>query len=184
MIIGITGTLGSGKDTVAEHLVKKYGFTSIGTGDIVREFVKEAGWPNTRDAQRKMANKLRREKGYNFLVKEAINRLTGDKKAITGIRDPIEADYLNSRKDVILIGVDAPIKMRFKRMLSRKRAGDPQTIDELAEKEKKEMFGTSGGQNISYCMSKANYQLENTGSKNELAKQIDGIMLRIGEEKK
>ncbi|MCL5794755.1 MAG: AAA family ATPase [Patescibacteria group bacterium] len=186
MIIGITGTLGSGKDTIAEHLVKKYGFTSIGTGDIVREFAKAAGWPNTRDAQREMGNKLRREKGRGFLIKAAISRLKSKNKAITGIRQPEEAQYVRDLSDGLLIAVDAPIKMRFERMLKRKRPGDSLTLESLIEREKKEMFGQLGKntQNISQCMKEANYHLENDGSIAELNKKVDEILKRVYGKKK
>ena len=36
-IIGIAGTLATGKDTVAEYLAEQFGYTHVSTGDIVRE---------------------------------------------------------------------------------------------------------------------------------------------------
>ena len=40
MILGLTGVRGSGKDTLADHLVERYNFKRIAFADPVREKVK------------------------------------------------------------------------------------------------------------------------------------------------
>ena len=40
MLIGITGKAGSGKDTVADFLVEKHGFTSVSFSDILKNGIK------------------------------------------------------------------------------------------------------------------------------------------------
>lgn len=184
MIIGVTGTLGSGKDSVSEYLVKEKGFGFSSTGDIIREYVHNAGLPSNRDTQRKMAGKLISENGQGFLLKEAIKRAKGENKVISGIRQPDEADYLRGGKDTYLIAVDAPIEIRFARMKDRMRPGDPKSVEELKEKESEEMHGgisNKNVQNISYCIKKANFNLDNSGTKEELYKQVEDVLRRINE---
>ncbi len=41
MIIGLTGYAQSGKDTVANILVERYGFTRVAFADKIREFLYE-----------------------------------------------------------------------------------------------------------------------------------------------
>lgn len=41
MIISITGTIGTGKDTMADYLVKEYGFVKISMPDPMKRIVKE-----------------------------------------------------------------------------------------------------------------------------------------------
>lgn len=179
MIIGITGTFGAGKDTIAQYLTKKKGFGSIGLGDIVREFVKKLHWPNTRDSQREMGNYLRDKYGADFLIKEAIKRIPDKNKVIPGIRQSVEADYLKHDGGAFLVAVDAPIKKRFYRISLRNRPGDPKSLKELQEKEQKEMFSDPKNpncQNISYCMKVADFHLDNSGTKKMLYQEIEAIL--------
>jgi dephospho-CoA kinase len=180
MIIGLTGKLGSGKDSVLEYLVKEKGFGAFGTGDVVREYVKEFNWPDTRDSQREMANMLSNKYGVDFLLKETIKRAEGENKVISGIRQPAEADYFNKEENAYLIAVDAPIEVRFSRMQTRARTGDPQTLEELKEKEAEEMGRSEKNvQNISYCIDRADFELDNSGSKEELYKQVEKVLEEI-----
>ena len=182
MIIGLTGTFASGKDTIADYLVKEKGFGAYGSGDVVREYVKELGWPMTRDSQREMANKLRQERGADFLVKEAIKKSPGENKVISGIRQPNEAEFFTNTKGAYLIAVDAPIEIRFNRIVKRKREGDPVTLEELRTKENKEMSNSANNpncQNISACMKIANYKIDNSGTFSELYEEIEKALDQI-----
>jgi len=44
-IIGITGNIGSGKSTISEHLVKKYGYTEYAFASPLKEIAKVFGFP-------------------------------------------------------------------------------------------------------------------------------------------
>ena len=62
-------------------------------------------------------------------------------------------------------------------MQTRARVGDPQTISELKEKENQEMGRAEKNvQNISYCVKHANFKLDNSGSKEELYKQVEQVL--------
>lgn len=182
MIIGLTGTFASGKDTIADYLVKEKGFEAIGLGDIVREYVKKYNWPNTREAQQKMGNKLRDEHGADFLMREAIKRTKSKNVVIAGVRQPKEADFLKETDGAYLISVDAPIEMRMERIIKRDRPGDPKSLAELKEKEDKEMnakFESANCQNISYCIKKADFTVINDGTISELNKKTADILTRL-----
>lgn len=182
MIIGLTGTFASGKDTIADYLVERKGFEAVGLGDIVREFVKKYNWPNTREAQQKMGNKLRDEHGADFLMREAIKRTKAPNVVIAGVRQPKEADFLKETKDAYLISVDAPIEIRIKRIIERNRPGDPKDLAELKEKEDKEMnagFKSANCQNISYCMKNADSAVINDGTIEKLNKKTEDILNNI-----
>ena len=73
MIIGITGTLGAGKDEAAKFFVK-HGFIYHSCSDIIRNECRKKGIPIERDNLIKMGNDLRERYGPEILAKMIIER--------------------------------------------------------------------------------------------------------------
>lgn len=71
MIIGITGVAGSGKDTAADYLVSKYGFTKVSFAAILKNMLSVAGLPEPSNRDDKEKN----VKGFNFTWREAAQTL-------------------------------------------------------------------------------------------------------------
>lgn len=176
MIIGITGTFAAGKDAVADYLESK-GFEHFSLGHEIVDVAKERGIESTRDNLRILGNALREQFGSDYLPKRVLEKSTKEDVAIAGIRQPGEIKFLKTKPDFLLIAVDAPIELRFERMRERAREGDPQTIEELAEKEKKEMESEGKNvQKIHECMEMADYKIVNNGSFEELHKEVDNAI--------
>ena len=73
MLIGVIGLNSSGKDEVADHISKNYGFRKCSLSDIVREETTKQGLdPASRDNLNKVAEDLRKIKGPDFLAKRSI----------------------------------------------------------------------------------------------------------------
>ena len=180
MIIGLTGTFAAGKDAVAEHL-EKYGFEHFSTGEEVAEIAREMGIETTRDNLRELANELRDKYGPEYLSRRVIEQKAKTKKiVVTGLRQPGEVKYLMSLPDFHLIAVDAPIELRFERMKSRNRPGDPQTIDAMKKKERKEMESSGkNAQKIHECVEMAQYKIVNDGDFKKLYKKVDDVIGKI-----
>jgi len=180
VIIGLTGTFAAGKDTVAEYLQDK-GFEHYSTGDIVREIAKEQNLVPTRDNLRDLGNELRDKFGADFLAKQIIEKKAKTKKIIvSGIRQPGEVKYLKNLKGFYLLAVDAPAKARFERMKKRQREGDPETLKEMLEKEKKEMESAGiNAQQIHKCMQAADKLILNDGDMDLLYKRVDKALEQI-----
>ena len=88
-LIGIAGTFASGKDTVAEFLVRDFGYTHVSTGDMVRKVATEKYGSIERPVLVKTATELRYENGAGALVSEALKEARP--LVITGIRSLGEA---------------------------------------------------------------------------------------------
>ena len=176
MIIGLTGTFAAGKDTVAEHLEKK-GFEHYSTGDQIREIAEDRGIRQNRDVLRELGNELRDQYGAEYLCRRIIEeKAKSDNVIISGIRQPGEIEYLRKLGNFHLIAVDAPVEVRFERMKLRNREGDPKTIEEMIEKERKEMESAGpNAQRIHECMQMADTLVINDGNKEVLDSKIDGI---------
>lgn len=156
MIIGLTGSYCSGKDTVAEYIVSHYGFSHFSLSDEIRLLMKQAGIEPTRENLIAFGTKLRQNEGNDVLAKSVIKRFATDTNyCITSIRHSKEVERLRTVKNFVLINVDAPEEIRFKRMQIRKRAGDPETLEKFIELEKKESQVSGSGQQVALCASMA-----------------------------
>ncbi|MDR3256448.1 MAG: AAA family ATPase [Endomicrobium sp.] len=149
MIIGLTGSYCSGKDTVADYIVKKHNYKHYSLSDVIREIMKEKDIEPTRENLIAFGTKLREENGNGILAKKVLEKIgLNGKCCITSIRHSDEVKELNKRKDFILINIDAPQSVRFERMQKRKRTGDPQILKKFIEFEKKESQIKGSGQQL------------------------------------
>ncbi len=179
--LGITGHPLCGKDTVAEYIAKKYGFTFVSTSDEVREYMKKnnLGEP-TRERMRPIAQKMRVELGADILIKMALEHHKDTERIIFGgIRALAEADAIRKAGGKVIV-VSAPIEVRFKRSQERGRTGDDRTFEEFATLEKREYVGTHAAEsNINGIIAGADYTIENVGTLEELYEKVDEVMTDI-----
>lgn len=180
MIIGITGSYCSGKDTVAEYLVKKHNFIHYSLSDILREELKRKDKKLTRDNLIKIGNTLREKFGYSILAKKVLEKCVENKNyVISSIRHPAEIEELKKRKDFYLIDIKAPAKLRFKRMLKRNRYGDVKTFKDFLKYEKLESQKNGCGQQLELCKKKAIKSINNTGNIKNLYSKVDKLLAQL-----
>lgn len=181
MIIGISGTMGSGKDTLAK-IIESKGFQHFSLADILRSETAKLGRTIDRDSLRKTGNELREKSGPGFLAEKAIKMASTENVVLSSVRTPGEVDLLKQQRDFYLIFVDADIRERYKRVLDRARnLEDKSDFEEFKRKEELELKGDSGSQSISYCKEHADFMIENNGAVEELQEQLDLILTKIGQ---
>src|SRR3989338_3544011 len=111
MIIGVTGLYCSGKDTLADYLVKNKEFFHISLSDLIREEMVKRGKPLTRENMIAFANELRGVLGADILARLALQRMDeGKNYVVTSIRNPAEVSVLQQRKDFVFVEIRAPLK--------------------------------------------------------------------------
>ena len=121
MIIGITGLKGAGKTTVVEYLEKK-GFNRHSLSDIIRELLQKEEKTITRENLIMKGNALRSEYGNGVLAERALQKIHDDTiTVIDSIHHPGEVDVLKTRKDFVLMAVEAPTEVRLERLIERQR---------------------------------------------------------------
>ncbi|MEK6900659.1 MAG: AAA family ATPase [Nanoarchaeota archaeon] len=185
MIIGITGTIRSGKDTVANYLVSK-GFTHYSLSDYIRKVVREQGLDQTdRSILQRAANELRAKNGPGYLAEKALEGfLPKTNYAISSIRNPSEIQILRRNSGFTLISIDAPLEDRYKRALL---AGDKkyQTFEEFVASEQYEKSSDPNGQQLHTCMDMADYHISNPGSESipDLERKIDELLYKLGDKR-
>lgn len=180
-VIGLFGLIGSGKDTVSDYLAKKHAYKAISMGDIVRELTAQRGLELNRDnlinVQREQVDKH----GIKWFAEEVVRRIRANKwqrVTISGIRRPEDAQVPKQAfgKDMILVEVAADPAVRFKRMRSRGRVGDPQTLEEFLRQEvlDDKTFGFAGTRAF------VDHTVTNNGTPEELFKQVDELLKKTG----
>jgi len=187
-IIGVTGTFGSGKDTVADILEKEFNIMHQNTSDVVREKSMERHGSIERDPYLKeTATYYRKEFGGDYFVRECYKRYreAEDRYAgvvITGIRSLGEARALNELGGV-LVQVDAPIEIRYERMVKRQRGEEGKlTLEGFRESEAKERTG--GDDDTSFNIDKigemADIKIDNSGTYEEFVTKVHALAKELG----
>jgi len=143
-IIGIGGTNGSGKDTLANYLAEEYGWVFISGSDILREELKRRGLPIERKNLRNLSAEWRRNHGHGHLIDEAVeefkrNHADSEGLVVSSLRNPGEADRIHELGGIV-VWLDADPKLRYERIYSRQRSTEDQkTFEQFVAEEKEEM---------------------------------------------
>jgi dephospho-CoA kinase len=183
-IIGITGTLASGKTSVKDFFLSRFPSSYfISLSDIIKEELLKEGKELKRENFIEKGNELRKRYGSQILVEVATLTLPKNTNnlivIIDGVRNPGEVEYLKKKfgKNFVLIAVDAPKELRFKRLLERKKEGDPQTFEEFNEIDETDNGKNQPeyGQRVGECLKLADYLIINDGSLEELNKKLEKI---------
>jgi len=120
LVIGITGTLLSGKNVVVE-ILKSRGFQHASVRSAIKEELAKENLIPTRKNMQDMGNNMRKEHGVEFWVQKCLEKYQSYDVPliIESIRNMGEADYLKEHSNFFLIGVDAPFEMRWERVKAR-----------------------------------------------------------------
>ena len=181
MIIGITGTNSSGKDTVAA-ILKEVGFESFSCSDAIREELKKLDFLESRENLIALGNELRETLGMGIWAKKCLRliiRYASTKATVSSIRHPAEIEELRKASDFVLLAVDAPPKLRYIRKQARAREGDLAPYAEFLASESKEMGGSGANQQIHKCMGQADYTITNDGTEEELKGKVLRVLDKI-----
>jgi dephospho-CoA kinase len=175
-VIGVAGLRAAGKSIVNE-VAKEMEVNSVEMRSVVVEMMKEKGVEITNRSLREFADELRKKEGYDVVARNMIERIRGmHEKAlvVNGIRGYEELKRFREAfgDNFALIGVFAPQKTRFDRVMKRNLPEDPKSWGEFVWADEKELgWGTAD----SFAFS--DYMIINTGSKEEMRGEV-GKLLR------
>lgn len=174
LIIGVSGTNGSGKDTVAKVLSERYGFYAASATDMLGAELTRRGLPHERENKRMVSAEWRREHGLGVIVDKAVEEAKAagyDKLVVGSLRNPGEADRVHELNGQ-MIWVDADPKIRYERIQKndRGRVEDAKTFEQFLSEEGVEMShsGDSATLSLAGVKSKADRMIENNGNSIEV----------------
>jgi dephospho-CoA kinase len=162
LIIGLTGPNAAGKSAVASHLESR-GFRFHSLSDIVREEAGARGLDHSRENLIAVGNELRRAEGPGVLAARLVPRL-GRREVVDSIRNPSEVAELRRLDGFHLLGLDAPVELRFERARLRGRVGDGTTLEEFVRMEESENTADPAAQQLRATLALADVVLLNDGS--------------------
>lgn len=176
LVIMLAGLPGSGKTIVSDYL-SRIGFTKVVMGDIVRQRLLEKGVPINKENMMREAMKIRGELGPGGVAILLVDYLRRK-----NIKPPLVIDGLRSINEVeviikgvqgchTLVYVHSSPLTRYKRLIARRREGDPSSWEDFLSRDKEEiMFG------LPLLAAISNYTLINEGPVEKLYLQIKEML--------
>lgn len=178
IILGLVGETGSGKDTFCNYLKKKLSNVfclrfSDPLSETLKIFLKEI----KKEDQQWLGNILRERFGNDILCKAIFNKIKNIKSGIiilNGIRYWEEYNIVKQLGGKIIY-ITAPSKIRWKRVRKRGEKKD----DSMLYKKFLEMEKAKTEILIPKIGEKADFKIDNSGSKNNFYNKIDIILKKI-----
>lgn len=180
MILGITGTIGAGKGTLVDYLVKQKGFEHHSVREFLLEEIRKRGLPEHRGSMRDLGNELRRNYHPAHVVETLHKRAAGANAIIESVRTVGEAEFLKAL-GASIVAIDADKKSRYDRAIARGSSTDNLTFEQFVEEENREMASTEPwDMNVFAVMDMADFRIQNDGTEAELHAKIDEMLAQLG----
>lgn len=176
VIIGITGTIGAGKGTIVDYLIKRWGYTHLSVRQYLIDRIEKEGLPVNRDSMVMIANRIRAEHSPSFIVdelyKEAIK--SNSNCVIESIRTIGEVESLSKNKNFHLLAVTADSHKRYERIVIRNSETDKIDYETFISNEQREMTSDDPNkQNLSKCIEAAEILFINDGTIEDLENTLE-----------
>lgn len=179
IILGLVGEIASGKDTVADYLVEKYGAKTISFSQPLRDILDILYQPQNRANMAGLGDTLREQFGQDLLSCVIAKKIKNSRDKIIVLPNVrLESDivYLKKLPGFVLVSIDTEAKTRFKRLTSRGQNTDDKTKT-WAQFQKDAQLYTERG--IRDLMKKCKYKLDNNKKKTDLYNQIETLLQKI-----
>jgi dephospho-CoA kinase len=173
-LIGLTGTNGAGKGEAARFFIDN-GFAYFSLSDIIREELQNSGQEVTRDNLIRMGNRMRERLSSDILARMVMKKIKG-KAVIDSIRNPKEIEFFRKQDRFVLLSLDAPAELRFRRVQTRGRKESAASLREFLAKEAQEMSRREKGQQLQTCMEMADFSIWNDGTLEELHQKLEEFL--------
>jgi dephospho-CoA kinase len=177
MILGLTGTNGSGKTSAADYLQQR-GYLYLSLSDEIRTELDSRKLPPTREHLMRVGNELRADFGADVLARRVREKLLeGQDYVVDSIRNPSEVVELRKLEGFRLVHFDAPREVRFERVVGRSDERTPLSFEEFTQQEDLEMESSDEKtQQLLATFALADETLVNEGSLEQLQERVDRVL--------
>ncbi len=174
LVVLLVGMPGAGKEEFV-RVAKNRGYKIVRMGDVVRDYVKALGYPLKNNIVGKIAGDEREKRGVDIWAKrtvERIKKMGGEKIVVDGIRCPEEVEvFRRNLGNVFVVGIFAPQKIRYERIIKRNREDDVKNWNEFIDRENRELSWGLGE-----VFARADYVIINTSSLQEYHRRVNEFL--------
>lgn len=178
IILGLVGESGSGKDTVADYLKENLGAKLYRFADPLREALELYLERISREDLQWLAMKFKERFGKEILargMRKKIEKNGSNLIAINGIRFEEDADFVKSLPNGYVLYTTLDSHLRWERIYNRgEKADDAVSYEKFLEMEK-----APTEVQIPNIGKKADFRIENNGTKEDLFRQVDEIVEKL-----
>ncbi|MFZ2070843.1 MAG: AAA family ATPase [Halobacteriota archaeon] len=175
-VLAFVGAPAAGKSEAAS-IAAEMGIPVVVMGEEIRAELRRRGLPLNDETAGRVATELREKEGRDAVAKRCIPRIKEIEKGIVvvdGIRGIAEVETLKEEfgDEFLLVNIEAPLTIRYERILSRGRVDNSLSLDEFKKREARE-----NGWGLGEAMQKASIVIKNEGSLAEFKAAIKKLLL-------
>ena len=178
IIIGLVGETGSGKDTVAHYLKRRYDVQLLRFSLPLKKTLNLFFNKSSKKDQAWLYSTFKKRFGEDVLhqgVRRYVEQHDG-LMCVNGMRMLKDLDFINSFTNSYIIYVTADQELRWKRVTSRgEKSDDRQSLEDFKAFEST----TETEKNIPKIGAKADFTVKNDGTMDDLLWQVDDAMKEI-----
>jgi len=179
IIIGVSGEIASGKDTVGKYMVEKYQATALRFSQPLRDMLDRLFLEQNRENMAKLSLYLRKAFGedmFSRVILAEAEKSPSDLVVVDGIRRAPDILHLESEKHFYFIYVETSSEARYQRLIQRRQNTDD-AMKTQVQFEKDALLETET--QIRALKERADFIVTNDGTLEELYAQIDEIISKL-----
>lgn len=171
LIVGLTGSFGSGCSYIAKEILSKNGYQLFSLSDVLKKMYQKEMSEDPSAVPRKnlqdFGDKKRREGGEDYFAREVIGEiekrdLNNDKYVIDSIRNPAEVSFFRGcSSNFFLFGIYADEEIRWSRVKDKPAYNDNHSLFVTDDKNDKGKNNPIHGQHVEDCFYEADVVIKN-----------------------
>jgi dephospho-CoA kinase len=176
IILGISGEIASGKDTVGKYLAEKYGALALRFSQPLRDILVRLHLEQNRENMATLSLHLRRAFGEDILSKVMLadaEKAQENFIVVDGVRRLPDIVHMETSEHFYFAYVEASSEKRYERLIQRRQNSDDATKTP-AQFEKDAKLETE--LQIASLKERADFVINNDGTLEELHTQVDNMM--------